>query len=353
MRLSVARQATPVPRTYRGEEVIMREEPLVSVVTPVYNGEAYLAECIESVLGQTYKNFEYIIVNNCSKDRSLDIALACAKRDSRVRVHNNEKFVGVIENHNIAFSLISPAAKYCKVVSADDIIFPESIRRLVEVGEMHPSAGIIGSYQQSGKYIKWQGFPYPRAVMPGRDICRQIFLGGNPAFGFGTPTSLLYRADAVRDKGGFYPNASAEADTSACFKHLKDSEFGFVYQVLCYERTHEQTQSSKSAQLNRYAPSYLSDLLEYGPVYLSEEELERKVNEQLEYYYGFLAVSIIGFKGKQFWDYHRSRLKELGHPLRTSRLLKAGLIKIAREILNPEQAVRKLRKRFLRRNGIH
>src|SRR6516162_10112711 len=76
-----------------------------------------------------------------------------------------------------------------------------------------------------------------------------------PAFGFGSPSSLLYRADGVRDKGGFYPNASAEADTSACFKHLKDSEFGFVYQVLCYERTDEQTQSSKSAQLNRYAPS--------------------------------------------------------------------------------------------------
>jgi len=315
-------------------------------VTPVYNGEAYLAECIESVLRQTYKTFEYIIVNNCSKDRSLDIALASAERDPRVRVHNNEKFVGVIENHNIAFSLISPAAKYCKVVSADDIIFPESLRRLVEVGETHPSVGIVGSYQQSGKYIKWQGFPYPNAVIPGRDICRQIFLAGKPGFGFGTPTSLLYRADKVRDKGGFYPNASAEADTSACFKHLRDSEFGFVYQVLCYERTHEQTQSYKSAQLNRYAPSYLRDLLEYGPVYLSEEELERKVKEHLEYYYGFLAASAIESKGREFWDYHRSRLKELGHPLRTSRLLRTGLIKIAREILNPEQAVLKLRKHF-------
>ena len=99
-----------------------------------------------------------------------------------------------------------------------------------------------------------------------------------------------------------------------------------------------------AAQLNRYASSCLSDLLEYGPVYLSEEELERKVNEQLEYYYGFLAVSIIQFKGKEFWDYHRSRLKELGHPLRTSRLLMTGLRKTAREILNPEQAGRKLRK---------
>ena len=81
--------------------------------------------------------------------------------------------------------------------------------------------------------------------------------------------------------------------------------------------------------------------------------MERKVNEQFESYYGFLAVSIIGFKGKEFWDYHRSRLKEIGHPLKISRLLKAGLIKIAREILNPEQAVRKLQKRFRRRNGIH
>src|SRR6059036_78108 len=141
----------------------MREEPLVSVVTPVYNGEAYLAECVESVLGQTYKNFEYIIVNNCSKDRSLDIALACAKRDSRVRVHNNEKFVGVIENHNIAFSLISPAAKYCKVVSADDIIFADCLMQLIEVAEANPSVGFVGSYQLSGSYIRWQGFRYPRA----------------------------------------------------------------------------------------------------------------------------------------------------------------------------------------------
>ena len=86
----------------------------------------------------------------------------------------------------------------------------------------------------------------------------------------------------------------------------------------------------------------LSDLLEYGPVYLSEEELERKVNERLESSYRFLAVSIIGFKGKEFWDYHRSRLKELGHPLRTSRLLNAGLRKIAREILNPEQATEEI-----------
>ena len=122
------------------------EEPLVSVVTPVYNGEDFLTECIESVLRQTYGNYEYIIVNNCSTDRSLEIALNYSKRDSRIRVHSNSQFVGVIENHNIAFRLISPNSKYCKVVSADDWLFPECLARMVDVAEANPSAGFVGSY---------------------------------------------------------------------------------------------------------------------------------------------------------------------------------------------------------------
>src|ERR1700690_526046 len=97
-----------------------KEQPFVSVLTPVYNGEAYLAECIESVLAQSYGNFEYIIVNNCSKDRTLQIANQYAERDKRIRVHDNTEFVDVIANHNIAFGLIDGAAKYCKVVSGDD-----------------------------------------------------------------------------------------------------------------------------------------------------------------------------------------------------------------------------------------
>src|SRR5215831_12904312 len=105
-------------------------EPLVSVLTPVYNGADFLAECIESVLSQRYRNFEYVIVNNCSTDRSLEIALEYEKKDSRIRVHSNDQFVGVIENHNIAFSRMSPLAKYCKVVAADDYIFPDCLMKM-------------------------------------------------------------------------------------------------------------------------------------------------------------------------------------------------------------------------------
>ncbi|MGE0406800.1 MAG: glycosyltransferase family 2 protein, partial [Candidatus Korobacteraceae bacterium] len=66
--------------------------PLVSIITPVYNGEEFLVECIESVLAQTYQNWEYIIVNNHSKDRSLEIAEEYARRDPRVRVVTGKEF---------------------------------------------------------------------------------------------------------------------------------------------------------------------------------------------------------------------------------------------------------------------
>ena len=86
----------------------MSDKPLVSVVTPVYNGAAYLRECIESVLRQTYSNWEYIIVNNCSTDATQEIVEEYAKKDSRIRVHNNDVFLAIIANHNKAFRLDFP-----------------------------------------------------------------------------------------------------------------------------------------------------------------------------------------------------------------------------------------------------
>src|ERR1700690_1846534 len=124
--------------------------PLVSVLTPVYNGAEYLVQCIESVLGQTLKDFEYIIVNNCSTDGTLDIARRYAALDSRIKVHDNTEFLEVIANHNLAFSLMSPAAKYCKIVSADDYIFPDCLEKLVAFAEAHPSVGMVSSYELAG-----------------------------------------------------------------------------------------------------------------------------------------------------------------------------------------------------------
>jgi glycosyltransferase involved in cell wall biosynthesis len=108
---------------------------MVSILTPVYNDEKCLAECIESVLAQTYANWKYIIVNNRSTDCTLETAQRYARMDQRIRIHNNQTFVGMIENHNIAFQLISPASSYCKMVHADDWLFPECITQMVRVAQ--------------------------------------------------------------------------------------------------------------------------------------------------------------------------------------------------------------------------
>lgn len=128
----------------------MSDAPLVSVVTPVYNGAEFLPQCIESVLAQTYRNWDFTIVNNCSTDDTLNVCLKYAAIDTRIRVVTNPSFLNIIENHNRTLSYLSPQAKYCKVVFADDWLFSSCIEELVANAEQHPSVGIVSSYALAG-----------------------------------------------------------------------------------------------------------------------------------------------------------------------------------------------------------
>ena len=325
----------------------MLNEAFVSIVTPVYNGEAYLRECIESVLAQTYSNWEYIVLNNCSTDETLRIAEEYSRRDSRIHVHSNDTLLPIIANHNRAFRLISRESKYCKVVSGDDWIYPECLARMVAVAEANPSVGLVGSYQLSGGGDKWYlrtyGLPYSSTVVPGREIARAHLLGTLDVLG--DPTSSLYRADLVRRTESFYPNATAEADLSACYECLRDSDFGFVHQVLSFERLHPRQISNTSKDLNAYLSSHIGDLHTYGSLFLEPEELEKRVKELMNKYYEFLAKSAVHFRDKRFWTYHRARLKDVGQPLDGIRLGKAVSAKVLDLLLNP----RKTSQRFLRR----
>ena len=78
--------------------------PLVSVVTPFYNTVDYLAACIRSVLGQTYPNFEYLLVNNCSTDGSLEVAERFAAVDKRIRLITNSHHLPQLPNYNAALA---------------------------------------------------------------------------------------------------------------------------------------------------------------------------------------------------------------------------------------------------------
>ena len=323
------------------------EQPLVSIVTPVYNGEAYLEECIESVLSQSYSHWEYIIVNNASTDGTSRIAEAYAARDHRIRIHSNDELLPIIANHNKAFSLISTESKYCKVVSADDWISPECLSRMVSLAEANPTVGLVGSYQLRGAGldwrdwdVRWAGLPYSRSVVPGRELCRLYMLDG--FYVFGTPTSTMYRADLVRSQKDFYPNSSAEADTSACIKSLGVSDFGFVHQVLSYERVHPAQITTTSKSVNAYLTSKIGDLQEYGSLFLTPVEIDQRLKFLMDEYYSFLAGSTVKFKGRKFWDYQKQRLAELGHPLDRIRLGKAVCIRSLSFVFDPRRAANKL-----------
>jgi glycosyltransferase involved in cell wall biosynthesis len=325
-----------------------RHEPLVSVVTPVYNGESYLRECIESVLAQTYTNWDYVIVNNCSSDRTLDIAREYATRDPRIRVYSNETFARVIENHNIGLRLISPETKYCKVVAADDWIFPECLAKMVRLAEEHPRVAIVSSYQLKETKVIGDGLPYTSAVVHGRDVCRTWLLGG--PYVFGTPTSLLFRSDIVRSRHAFFNESNLHADAEACLEFLEHHDFGFVHEVLTFTRVREGSLTSFSQQFETYLPHQLYALVTYGPKYLSEQELQYRIRWQLQVYYNYLGWQIYELRTRDFWNYHRAKLATLGYHLRTHRLVASAMVHVLNRLLNPkrtvEGAVRRLRKSF-------
>jgi glycosyltransferase involved in cell wall biosynthesis len=323
------------------------DKPHVSIVTPVYNCEPYLAECIESVLAQTYSDWDYTIVNNCSTDRSLEIAEQYAQKDSRIRIHRNKTFLAIMENANNAVRQISPRAKYCKNLSADDWMFPECIARMVEIAEANPSVGLVGSYQLSGGDGKWYvrtfGLPYSSNGVSGFEIGRAHLLGKLDVLG--NPTSSLYRSDLIRRTDSFYPNTTPEADISACFECLKVSDFGFVHQVLSFERLHPGQITNTSQSIHAYFANKIGDLRTYGPFYLGPEEQESRINELMDEYYEKLALSAIHFRGREFWAYHRQRLRDVGSSLSSLRLTKAISTKLLDLLLNPKETTEKVLRR--------
>lgn len=300
----------------------LTSQPFVSVVTPVYNGERYLAECIESILAQTYQNWEYLIVNNCSTDRTMEIAKNYSEKDTRIRIYENNQFLNVIQNHNLAFRLISKESKYCKVVHADDWLFPDCLMDMVELAEKHPSVGIVGSYRLDGVKINLKGLPSTCSIISGKDICRSTMLGG--PYVFGSPTTILIRSDSIRRHTSFYNERNFHADKEACFDVLQNADFGFVHRVLSFTRRHNKTGTTFAKKLNTFFLGDFIILKKYGPVYLSKQEYRNRLRVWVKRYYCYFIKRILLCTGKrkEFWDYYKIGLKELGFPVTSTELLK-------------------------------
>jgi glycosyltransferase involved in cell wall biosynthesis len=316
--------------------------PLVSVVTPVYNGEAHLRECIESVLGQTYPNWEYTIVNNCSTDRTLDIATEYARKDRRIRIHNNSEFVRVIQNYNIAFRQLSGNSEFCKVVAADDYLYPECLEKMVHLALKHKRVAIVGAYGLMGSNIVWTGLPPTTTVASGKDVCRAYLLGGK--YILGTATAVLFRSDIVRSKPAFYNESNLHSDTETCLQVLESRDFGFVHEVLTFSRVDDASLSSFSKRFNTFLPWVLYALVIYGPKYLTDDEFKNRIRHQRLEYFRYLSRQLFRNREPEFWKYHRAKLADVGFPLKRYQLVFGLALVLAEALRNPKAVLERRRR---------
>jgi glycosyltransferase involved in cell wall biosynthesis len=317
------------------------ERPLVSVVTPLHNGEAFLSECIESVLAQSYDRWNYTILNNHSTDGSLALAERYAAKDPRIRVVSTDRLLNVMASQNFAFRLIDPAAKYCKMVHADDWLFPECLRAMVELAEAHPTVGLVGAYRLDARpesaRVGSDGLPYPSTVVPGGTVCRRSLLG---KFSIGSASCILLRADHLRGRHDLLAEDEVFGDLGAWYDILRSSDFGFVHQVLTFTRLHSATVSSSLARFDPDWAADLSLLRKYGPLHLDREEFAERFQRLLTGYYEFLGRNAIGGRDQEFWNYHRAALERLGCSLTRGTVLRAVLRRWRYPVTQPIETFR-------------
>ena len=169
----------------------MTSEPAVSVLTTCYNREPFIGEAIESVLSSSFSDFEYIIVDDHSSDRSAEIAREYAKVDPRVRIYVNERNLGDYPNRSRAASLAR--GDYLKYVDSDDIIYRHGLQVMMECMRRFPAAG-FGLSQPDGAR------PFPFCLDPAEAYQRHFF--GGSLFNH-APLSAIIRRDCFERVGGF------------------------------------------------------------------------------------------------------------------------------------------------------
>jgi glycosyltransferase involved in cell wall biosynthesis len=118
-------------------ESMENRTPRVSIGLPVYNGEKYLSQALDSILRQTYTDFELVISDNASSDKTKEICVAYSAKDKRIRYHRNAENLGVSKNYRLVFEMTK--GEYFRWSAYDDVLAPELLERCVEVLDRHPN----------------------------------------------------------------------------------------------------------------------------------------------------------------------------------------------------------------------
>ncbi len=176
------------------------ENPLVSVCIPAYNNADYILDTINSILNQSYKNIELIIVDDNSSDDTLEVVKAV--QDERIKVYHNDKNLGMSGNWNRCLELCT--GEFVKLICADDIIATNAIEKEVEALVSNQSATLVCSDTKlvdlngngKGFYKRYR----KSGLVDGKEVCRKGFLVKDY---FGAPQANTFRRSVAEKIGGF------------------------------------------------------------------------------------------------------------------------------------------------------
>ena len=227
----------------------MPPPPKVSVLVPVYNGEKFLAECLDSVLTQDFSDMEILIADDGSTDGSVALLERYAITDRRIRWWKNERNLGLIANFN--HCLREAKGEYIKYVLQDDLLLsPTTVRRMVELLDQHPEVSLVGSASQvldeNSQVTEVRNYFKP-AIMDGRQTIMRCLERANP---IGEPSVVMFRrTQATR---GFDEQLPQLLDLDMWFHLLEQGRFAYLAEPLCAFRQHanQQTKVNRRSGIN-------------------------------------------------------------------------------------------------------
>lgn len=198
--------------------------PSVSVCIPVHNGERFIAETVRSVLDQTYRDFELVVLDNASTDGTGVIARSFA--DPRVRLERNTSLVPLPDNWNRAVQLTR--APLVKLLCADDLLHPRCLELQVAPMEADPGLAVVAARrhmidEQSRVIVPRRGLAGLTGVRTGVEVARRVVRNGaNP---IGEPAAVLFRREDFVAAGGWRAERRFIMDLDLWMRLLQYGEF--------------------------------------------------------------------------------------------------------------------------------
>lgn len=206
--------------------------PKVSVLITAYNYADYIAEAIQSVLNQTFHDFELIIVDNQSTDHTVDIVNEFIQKDNRVKLVVNKTNIGAYRNYNEA--LLHANGKYIKFLNADDKFHPEILEKFVKILDENESVSLVTSYRQEFQ----DGTKIIATDFYGQQNGKEMILLALSKLNFiGEPTTVMFRKENL-NLGLFDTSLIFFADLDMWLRILSIGDLYIVDEVLSYVRKH-------------------------------------------------------------------------------------------------------------------